>query len=106
MMIKPAMMQATVQRTQDMTGIKQQEDNKAYMAQSNAQATVKKEVEHKLQDVHEKDNADYNQQKYDAKEKGKNEYFSQNKKGKDEEDSDEEDGKVILKKRASFDMKV
>lgn len=104
-MIKPAMMQATVQRTQDMTSIKHQEDNKTYMAQANAQTTVKKEVEHKLQDVHKKDNADYNQQKYDAKEKGKNEYFSQKKKGEDDE-SEDGDGKVILKKRATFDMKV
>lgn len=106
MIIKPAMMQATVQRTQDMTGIKHQEDNKAYMAQANAQTTVKKEVEHKLQDVRKKDNADYNQQKYDAKEKGKNEYFSQKKKGEDNGASEDEDGKVILKKRATFDMKV
>lgn len=100
------MMQATVQRTQDMTSIKHQEDNKANLAQSNAQNTVKKEVEHKLQDVRKKDNADYNQQKYDAKEKGKNEYFSQKKKGEDDESEDDEDGKVILKKRATFDMKL
>ncbi len=104
-MIKPVMMQATVQRTQDMSGIKHQEDNKAYVAQSNAQTTLKKEVEHRLQDVRKKDDADYNQQKYDAKEKGKNEYFSQ-KKREDKDDSEDEDGKVILKKRATFDMKV
>ncbi len=106
MLIKPAMMQAAVQRTQDMTSIKHQEDNKAFANSVNAQTTVKKEVEHKLQDVHKKDNADYNQQKYDAKEKGKNEYFSQKKKGEDDEASDDDDGKVILKKRATFDMKL
>lgn len=106
MIIKPAMMNATIQRTQDFTTIKQQEDSKNFVAQSNAQTAVKKDVEHKLQDVRNKDNADYNQQKYDAKEKGKNEYFSQKRKGKDEDSEDEDDGKVILKKRSGLDMKV
>lgn len=75
MIIKPAMMNATIQRTQDFTTIKQQEDSKNFVAQSNAQTAVKKDVEHKLQDVRNKDNADYNQQKYDAKEKGKKRIF-------------------------------
>lgn len=106
MLIKPAMMQATVQRTQDMTNIKQNEDNKSYVAQVNAQSNVKKEVEHKLNGVRKKDDADYNGQKYDAKEKGKNEYFSQKQKRDNEASQDEEDGKVIIKRRTGFDMKV
>ncbi len=105
MIIKPAMMQATVQRTQDMSSIKQQEDNKAYMAQTSAQTTVKKETMHKAQDVNKKDNADYHEQKHDAKEKGRNEYFSQKNNNK-EGQSEEEDGRVILKKRADFDLRV
>lgn len=106
MIVKPAMMQATVQRTQDMSGIKQQEDNKAFVTQSNVQTTMQKELQHKLQDVNKKDNADYNEQKHDAKEKGKNEYFSQSQKKRKDDSEDEEDGKVILKRRAGFDMKV
>lgn len=40
------------------------------------------------------------------KKREKNEYFSQKRKGKDEDSEDEEDGKVILKKRSGLDMKV
>ena len=99
-------MQATIQRTQDMSGIKHQEDNKAFVTQTNVQTTMQKQLEHKLKDVNKKDNADYNQQKYDAKEKGKNEYFSQ-KQNKEKKDSDDdEDGKVIVKRRAGFNKSV
>lgn len=105
MIVKPAMMQATIQRTQDMSSIKQQEDNKAYAAQTNAQTNVQKDVQQKTQNVNKKENAEHHEEKHDAKEKGKNEYFSQNNK-RDRNQKDESDGKVIIKKRANFDLKV
>ncbi len=106
MIIKPAMMQATVQRTQDMSNIKQQEDNRAFVAQNNAQTSVQKEVWQRAQNVNRKDAAEHHEEKHDAKEKGKNEYFSQNNNKKDRNQEDENDGKVIVKKRANFDLKV
>ena len=57
-------------------------------------------------EVVKKENADYNNEKFDAKEKGKNEYFinKKNKKKKEEEDTD---GRVIIKTGGGgFDMKI
>ena len=45
-------------------------------------------------------------EKYDAKEKGKGEYFSNKKKKKEEKASEEEDGKVIIKSTGNFDIKI
>lgn len=106
MIVKPTLMQATIQRSQDINSIKHQEDSKSAAAQNNIQTTVQKEIRQKLSDVNKKDNADYNEQRHDAKEKGKNEYFSQKKSSKKKESDADEDGRVIVKKKSNFDVKI
>lgn len=100
--IRPIEFSGTVQRTQDVSTIKQNEDQKPLHDQSNFQQKVQKNTEHLTQEVSNKDNADQNQQKFDAKEKGKNQYSRQEQKRRKKE---EPKGKVKLKNQG-FDIKI
>ena len=104
MAIRPVEMQGMVQRSQDVTSIKANQDNKSNVDQTNIFVGHQKELQQKQENVIKKENVDYNDQKYDAKEKGKNEYESnqQNQRKKNEE----EDGKVVLKKNTAFDVRI
>lgn len=99
---------ATVQRSGDEAAIKHNEVNKSMVNQMNASSINQKEVMRKNTEVVKKDNADYNNQKYDAKEKGKGEYFINKKKNQNNKNQEEEeDGKVIIKSGGGgFDMKI
>lgn len=101
--IRPIEFNGTVQRTQDVSTIKQNEDQKPVHDQSNFQQKVQKNTEHLTHEVSNKDNADYSQQKYDAKEKGKNQYSRQDQKRQKKEKEPKE--KVILKNKG-FDIKI
>lgn len=97
--------QGTMQRSGEEASLKQAQDNKSSVNQMNAQVAAEKNELHKAIDVVSKENADYNQQKYDAKEKGKNEYLGTMVKKKKKKD--EEDGKVIVKGNSgNFDLKI
>lgn len=107
MAIRPVEMQGVVQRNQDIAGLKSNQDNKTNIDQTNFYGNHIKELQHKQENVIKKENADYNEQKYDAKEKGKNEYDG-NRSGKHNKkrEKEEEDGNVSVKKRAAFDVKI
>ncbi len=65
----------SILRTEDLSHMKANEDNKVYTNQNAFQAQFDQEVDEKANSVNQKDNADQQkQQKFDAKEKGKNEY--------------------------------
>lgn len=100
--IKPIEFSGIVQRTNDISTLKQNEDNKPVQDQNNFQQTVQKHVEHTTHEVAKKDNADQNQEKFDAKEKGKNQYSRQNQKKKQKNSED----KVIKKASKGFDIKI
>lgn len=93
---------ATITRTQDFTAIKQNEDNKGLIQQANMGQELKKEIEHRAQEVHKRDNSDWHNKKFDAKEKGSNEY-SGNGGSKRRQMSKEQ---VVVKQRQGFDMKI
>lgn len=97
--------QATMQRSDESALVRKNEENKALVNQSNAQKINEKEVQEKYENVVKKDNADYNNEKYDAKEKGKGEYLLMQKKKKKKRD-DEEDGVVKIKHSGGFDVKI
>lgn len=105
MIVRPVVLQGTVQNSQNMTNIKHGEDIKPYVEQANIAVTSQKEVQKKLENVIRKNDVDNGNEKFDAKEKGKNEYYTVKvkKKKKDESVLDE---KVILKTSGSFDMKI
>lgn len=102
MIIRPVEVQGIVQRSQDMGQLKQNEDIKGYVDQSNIQTVVQKEQELKHESVVKKENADKKEDKYDAKEKGNGEYSGGNRRQKRKQD----EGKVILKGTTAFDVKI
>lgn len=74
MSIRPVDLNGMIQRTQDVGNMKQAEDNKPVVEQHNIQVHQQKQEEqlaHKVQDTQEKENFAF---RYDAKEKGSNEY--------------------------------
>ena len=100
-------LQGQISRANDYTTIKHNEDNKAVVDQNNFQNQFNKTIHNKLQQVRHGDNADQEKKRFDAKDKGKNQYAGdggkQRKKHSDKNDPGE---KVILKGIGSFDMKI
>lgn len=101
---RTSLVQGTMQRSMDGAQVKQHEDNQSTVNQMNANHTVQKEVQIKSETVIKKDDADFNQGSFDAKEEGKNKYYEDNKKKKKQDDND--DGVVTPKHIGSFDMKI
>ena len=104
MAISPILYNGSVTRMQDVTPIKQNEDMKGMVDQTNFQNTFHKQIDHKLNQVHQSDNAENHQKKFDAKEKGDNEYSGAG--GKKRQQNKQTDGKVVAKGYTGFDMKV
>lgn len=103
-MIKPVVMQGIIQRTQDISQIKQNVDNKHSLDQANIQAQFHKELVMEHKQVIKKDNASYHKDNYDAKDKGNGEYNDNQ--GKKQKEENNKDGKVIVKKKGGFDVKI
>ncbi len=95
---------SNIVRAQDYTTIKQNEDNRGIAQQSNLVQNMEREVESKIRQVNESDNADWQNKKFDAKEKGNGNYSGDG--GKQKKKNQEPDGKVILKGRGGFDIKI
>ena len=97
----------TITRSQDYTAIKHAEDNKSIMQQTNASQRVQKDSVRQSKEVVKKDNSDWNNSKYDAKEKGKNEYYGNGGKEKKKQGGNESKDRVILnKEHKGFDIKI
>ena len=103
-MISPIVLQGMIQRTQDISQIKQSEDTRPQTEHVAINTSQQEKVIKKHEQVTKQDNADKNQNNYDAKEKGNGTYFAQN--GKNKNNKKEHDGKVIEKKSGSFDVKA
>lgn len=104
MAISPLMFNGSVTRMQDVTQVKHNEDMKGVVDQTNFQNAFHKQIDHKLNQVHQSDNAENRQKKFDAKDKGDNEYSGDG--GKRRKSDKNSDGKVIAKTPRGFDMKV
>lgn len=111
MTIRPVVLNGMIQRTQDIGNIKQQEDNKPVVQQQHISVQQEKKEDkliHQVNYAEEKENEDY---RYDAKEKGNNQYEGDDgkkrKKKNEPEKNQNKDGKVILKGHgSSFDIKI
>ncbi len=105
MAVGPVTLNGVIQRTQDIGVLKQQEDSKPMTEQQNIQAHIKTQEQRQLKQVNHASDAEEHEKRYDAKEKGNNEYEGRQKKKKKSEEEDS--GKVILKQESGhFDMKV
>ena len=91
-------------RTQEYTTIKQQEDNKGFVNQTNIGQKLEKNTEQLTREVNSSDNAQWQNKKFDAREKGSNEYSGDG--GKKRRDQKGRQEQVVIKGHQSFDMKI
>lgn len=104
MAINPIEVNGMLVRTQDLSAIKQNEDNRAILQQGNVANSVVKKMQEKHEQVVNAEKTEYNEYRYDAKEKGNGSY--QGNRRKKENKEKEEDGKVVKKQPGGFDMRI
>lgn len=97
-------MQGQITRAQDFTTVKHNEDTKGLVDQSNFGQQMTKQVERQVQRVNQGDKTENRQKKFDAKEKGSNEYSGDGGRGRKQK-KQEPDGKVLLKGVNTFDAR-
>lgn len=108
--------QGALARTADFSTIKQNEDNKGQVDQANFQTQFSKEIDHKSNAVNEPKDTQPQQFKFDAREKGKNEYSGNGGKSRNRDKNAAEgkenglfgpDGKkVSMDGESTFDFKI
>lgn len=105
MSIRPVEFHGVVQRSQDVSALKQNEDNKPMLQQQNVQTQFAKETVQHMRQVNQANDSDNPEQKFDAREKGSNEYenHQKQKKKKKEDNSGKAEAKT---RKGGFDMKV
>ncbi len=107
MSVGPVTLNGMLQRTNDFSTIKQNEDNRPMTEQQVIQSQqVKQEqaLARKVVNANQKENEAY---RYDAKEKGNGSYGEQKKKKQNPKDSDKAGDKVLNKGQMShFDIKI
>lgn len=94
---------ATISRLQDVTTIKQNEDNKGSVLQTNVVQTNKKETDQRPKQVNTRDDADWHSKNFDAKEKGNGSYQGD---GGQKRQKQQPVEKVIKKSHQGFDVKI
>lgn len=104
MAVGPIELNGTIARTQDYSQIKHHEDQKGVLDQNNFLNQFSKEIKERPHQVNHADNADFHERKFDAKEKGRNEYSGDG--GESRKKQKAKDGQVVLKERKSFDVKI
>ena len=90
-------------RTQEYTTIKHQEDSKGFVNQSGIGQQIEKKTEQMAHEVHSSDNAGWHNKKFDARDKGANEYSGDG--GKKRRQNEKQD-KVVVKGHQGFDIKI
>ncbi len=93
---------ATIARTQDFTTIKHHEDTRAAMAQMNMNQQNSKEIQNRASQVNQAQDVQWQQKRFDAKEKGGNEYSGDGGKGRNKKKIE----KVVQKGQQGFDVKI
>lgn len=93
---------AAIPRVQDFTTIKQQEDNKAALAQMNLSNQSDKEIQNRAGQVSQTQEVIWQQKKFDAKEKGSNEYKGEGGKRRNAKPT----AQVVVKGQQGFDVKI
>ncbi len=94
---------ATIARSQDYTNIRHNETTKVLTEQSNLVSREQKDTQQKTKQVREGENTDWYNRKFDAKEKGGNQYSGDGGRQREKQEPGE---KVVLKKSGGFDVKI
>lgn len=106
MAISPIEFNATITRTQDFTTLKQNEDQKGVLQQSNFQTQMEKETKLQLSQVRTANNAEKKQDQTDAKEKGKGQYFGDGGKNRKKDETTSKAQGTIRSGGSSFDISI
>lgn len=106
MAIGPILHQGVIQRSQDIGQVKQNQDAKPLIDQTNIQAQFNKEAEHNTKQVTKYNETELKENRFDSKEKGKGSYFSQKREKREKNDKDNQKDKVVVKGTSSFDVKI
>ena len=105
MAISPILMSGVVQRADDVSAIKNQQDSRPVVEQQNVQTQMEKKVDAQRRQVVTAEDSQKTDTHADAREKGKNSYFFRKKeKGNKQEQAPE--NHVVKKSLGGFDMKV
>lgn len=93
---------AVVQQMNEVSHIKQEENQRPVVEQQTITTQVQKETDTKAEQVQHKENADNHQKKYDAKDKSQNEYPDGHHQGK----KGSKDGKFFIKGQEIVDIDI
>jgi len=106
MAIGPVELNGALQRVQDIATIKQNQDNKAIINQTNFKDTFNKEVDEHFTKVYDADETRNENKKFDARDKGENEYSGDG--GRKRRNTKEETSErvVVKSSKGSFDIKI
>ena len=99
-------MQGQITRAQDFTSIKHNEDTRPMVEQANFGQQMIKQVERQVNRVNQGEQPEYHEKKFDAKDKGSNEYQGDGGRSRKKKLEKNPDGKVLMKKANNFDFSV
>lgn len=99
-------MQGQISRAQDFTSIKHNEDTKGMVEQANVGQQKTKQVERQVTRVNQREETKNQQRKFDAKDKGDNEYRGDGGQSRKRKPGQNPDGKVLMKKADRIDFSV
>lgn len=94
--------QGQITRAQDFSPIKHNEDTRGAVEQANVSTQFSKQVEAQVKTVRRGDRSEYYNKKFDAKDKGSNEYYGDGGQSGKRKEKKEPDGKVLLKGVGNF----
>lgn len=103
MSIGPVTLGGSIQRSTDIGMIKQQEENKTVVDQQNIGHVLKSQEEKQQRQVTKSDKTQEHEKKYDAKEKGNQQYSKQQQRDRKKKESKD---RVVVKASGHFDMKI
>ena len=108
MTVRPVHLNGMIQNTQDVSTIRHQENQKPAIEQQNIQIQEQQKEQSQAKEVQKKDHADNEQKRFDAKEKGSNEYEDRRRNKKKKKPENMPDGSVKIKMTMSggFDIKI
>ncbi len=106
MAISPLELGGTLQRVQDIALIKQNQDNKAAINQTNIQSAFYEEVDEAFTRVRNTEETHDPDKKMDARDQGKNQYHGDGGKKRKKQDPIVKDRVIVKGKNNHFDIKI
>lgn len=103
--IRPIDMSGVVQRSQEVSQIKHQENNKAFVDNQNFGQQFSKEIQHHMGSVTDSQKSEKKKEQYDAKNKGNGREYEGNQQKKHNKKKETTD-KTLLKSQGSFDIRI